>query len=279
MSTSRSDFFNSIYGVWFLLISVAIFAGCGSRGDQGSGSETPTLAGKTQNRGSEIVAEYLKRDDSPFRKQRVRFTINEEGEAARLYEIDSWRKKTGSDAVTLTQIVTPAEDRGLGSLTIETNGKEPLVVTYAQSRNEFREADTGKMFFGGLTAGELLGEWYKFDYRFITEKELGGAKVFEVEGKIKPDTTSVISRMTVLFRSDNFQPVELHLFDVNDREIRIYRTVELKNAADRVYPARTEVENPVYKARITIEILSREYPANIDDAMFTREKLKQIAEK
>ena len=42
------------------------------------------------------------------------------------------------------------------------------------------------MFFGGLTAQELLGEWDKYDYSLVDEKELGGVKVYEVEGTLKP---------------------------------------------------------------------------------------------
>ncbi|MEO6050839.1 MAG: hypothetical protein ABIP78_05845 [Pyrinomonadaceae bacterium] len=41
----------------------------------------------------------------------------------------------------------------------------------------------------------------------------------------------------------------------------------------------TTVENPIYHAKIVIEILNRELHANLDDAMFTREKLKQFVRK
>ena len=135
------------------------------------------------------------------------------------------------------------------------------------------------MFFGGLTAGELLGEWHKYDFRVLGEKEAGGQKLLEVEGKIKPGESTIFARLSILFRSDNYMPVELHSFDNNGREIRTWRITEIKGDADRPYAARTEIDNPVYKAKIVIEILSREFPATIDDATFTREKLKQIAKK
>jgi len=103
--------------------------------------------------------------------------------------------------------------------------------------------------------------------------------VFEVEGKIKPDADSIATRMNALFRADNYVPAELHLFDEGGREIRTYKITDLKDDPDHPYAARTEVDNPIYKAKIVIEILSREFPASLDDAMFTREKLKEFAKK
>lgn len=100
-----------------------------------------------------------------------------------------------------------------------------------------------------------------------------------VEGKLKPDTDSLVYRMNVLFLKDNNFPVELHFFDNNDREIRTYKVTELKGEPGQPYAARTEVENPIYKARIVIEFLSREFPSTLDDSIFTREKLRQFVRK
>ena len=269
----------TIAAVSFLVLCAALFIGCGSRSGSGSAPSSAGTETATAGRGDEIVAEFLRREDAPFRKQRVRFTVAEESEPLKVYEIDSWRKKTNASTLTMTEIISPTDDKGLGSLTIEENNKSTVVVTYAQSRGEFRETDTNKMFFGGLTGGELLGEWAKFDYRYIGEKDIAGVKTWEVEAKLKPDINSIASKMTINFRTDTYQPAELHLFDPNGREIRIYRIVEFKNVGDKWYAAKTDVENPVYKARITIEILSREYPASIEDAIFSRERLKQISGK
>ena len=131
------------------------------------------------------MAVYLKRDGAPFRKNRVRFTITSEEEPKKVYEIDTTRKQSGNETLTLTQIVKPAEDTDLASLTIESDDKPTNVVTYVASMDEFRDTDTGRMFFGGLTAGELLGEWDKFDYRFLGEKTVDGQRLMELEGKLK----------------------------------------------------------------------------------------------
>jgi Outer membrane lipoprotein-sorting protein len=260
-----------------LVIPVLFAASCGGKREESEGSSATSAS--PQKRGEEIVAEYLKRDAAPYRKMRVRFTIRAEDDPEKIYELDNWRKQTPEGTTTLTQIVKPAEDSDLGSLTLELKDQKATVATYAKSRDEFRETDTKKMFFGGLTAGELLGEWNKFSYTLAGEKELDGRKVFEVEGNLKPGTDSIVSRLNVLFRSDNYVPAELHLFDNSGREIRAYRVTEFKDDPEHPYAVKTEVENPIYKAKILIEILSREFPAAIEDAMFSRDKLKQFAQK
>ena len=67
------------------------------------------------------------------------------------------------------------------------------------------------MFFGGLTAQELLGEWDKYDYQLLSEKDLNGVKVYEVEGNLKSPGYSIIARSVTLFRADNYLPAEMHL--------------------------------------------------------------------
>ena len=259
---------------------VAQFIGNGCGGTKVDTSAPATGQGNAPNeRGAQIVAEYLKRDAAPYRKNRVRLTVTEEGEQPKAYEIETSRKQAGDETTTYTRIVSPAEDSGLASLTLEVKDKKTVVVTYAASRSEFRETDTRKMFFGGLTAGELLGEWYKFDFKFLSEKDVGGVKVFEVEGKLKSGEDSIASRFTVLFRSDNYLPVELRMFGVNDQDIRVYKTTKIAGEPGREYSARIETDNLVYKSHIVIERLTNEFPAKIDDAMFVREKLKETVKK
>lgn len=259
--------------IFLALSSFTLFLiACGS----GSTAEPTVLeASPARQRGEQIVAAYLEEDSASFRKSRVRFTITAPDEPPKVYELDIWRKHTAGQTSTLSQIVIPAEDAGLGSLTLEAKDKETVNVTYSASRNEFRESDTGKMFFGGLTAQELLGEWGKYDHIFIGEKQLDGAKVYEVEGRLKKTLKSVIARMVVLFRDDNHLPAEMHLFDSLGKEIRTYRNAQFKNDGKKNYVSRLEVDNLVYKTQIIIEVLSREYPAAIDDLMFAREVLKK----
>ena len=261
-----------------ILVVFALFLATGCGGNAPSHNAKTTPDDSSEKRGEEIVAEFLKRDASPFRKLRVRFTVTTEDEPAEIYELDVWRKQTADSTITLSQIVRPVYEAG-ATLSIENAGQKTSVITYAAARNEFRETDTNKMFIGGLTAGELLGEWYKFTYRFVGEKEANGRKVFEVEGALKDGFSSSISKMSVLFRADDYVPAELHLFDVGGREIRTYRMTAFNDDPVHPYATRTEVDNPIRKAKIVVDVLSRELPATIDDATFTREKLKELAKK
>jgi hypothetical protein len=256
----------------FLIVGILIVS-CG-----GSSSTDQHIT--SRERGRQIVDEYLKRDSSPYRKSRIRFTVTEEGEAEKIYEIDNWRKQTADETTTLNEIVVaPQGEDGARTLTVEAKDKKTVVVTYAASRDEFRETDSKKLFFGGLSVGELLGDWDKFDFQFIGEKDLGGIRVLEVEGKLKSGADSIVSRMNVLFRSDNYVPAETHLFGADGREIRTYKTTAITDDPAHPYASRIEVDNSVYKTHIVIEVVYREFPASIDDSMFMREKLREPVRK
>ena len=257
-----------------IILALATF-GCS---DAGTTTETtPPESGSAANKGKEAMAEYVKRDGAPFRKNHVRFTITSEDEPEKVFELDTVRKQAGPETVTLTQIVKPAEDTDLASLTVESEGKPTTVTTYVASMNEFRETNTGRMFFGGLTAGELLGEWNKFDYRLLGEKTVDGQPVLEIEGKLKKPASSLIAKMNILMRADSYIPVELQLFDAAGRQIRTYKVTDIKSDLNGPYAAKTEIENPVYKSKVVVDVLKREFPDNVDDAFFTRDRLKQIA--
>ena len=264
----------SVWVNFFLVAAVALTLGCGGSNTGNSDATGGDLTGRAR----QIVNEYLKRDSSPYRKSRIRFTVTEEGEPAKIYEIESTRKQTPEETTTLTQIVAPPDEIG-SSLAIESTGKKTIIVTYAESTGEFRETDSKKIFFGGLTAGELLGDWDKFNYQFISEKQLNGVRVFDVEGKLKPDGDSVVSRMVVSFRAEDHVPAESHLFGADGKELRVYKTTVIKEDPTHPYASRVEVDNNVYKSHILLEVLSQDYPAAIDDSMFTRDKLKTPAKK
>jgi hypothetical protein len=261
-----------------LLIACALANfGCTDRATVNPSSNSQSEAGSSANKGSEAMAEYLKRDQAPFRKNRVRFTISSEDDPQKIFEIDTLRKQAGTDTLTVTQIVKPAEESDLASLTIESEGKPTSVTTYVASMDEFRETDTGRMFFGGLTAGELLGEWNKFDYRLIGEKAVDGQQMLELEGKLKKPSSSLIAKMNILMRADNYLPVDIQMFDAGGRHLRSYKVSEVKTDSKGPYASRTEIENLVYKTKVVVDVLNREFPSNADESIFTRDRLKKIS--
>lgn len=229
-------------------------------------------------RGEQIVAEYLKRDAAPYRKSRVRLTITATDEPTKIYVLEVWRRQSNEEMRTVTRVVEPPDERDLASLTVEQKGKPTLNVNYVASTGQFRESGTNKIFFGGLTAQELLGEWNKYHSRLLSEKTIGGAPVFEVESKLKTEADSVIKRFVTLFRADNFLPVELRLFDNQNKELRVFRITDTQTIEGREVVWRTEIENNIYKTKILIEILEMSFPAKISDEVFEREHLKQIVQ-
>lgn len=232
-----------------------------------------------QQRGAEIVAEYLKRDASPYRKNRVRMTIAAPSEPVKVYELEIWRKQTPAETLTLTHIVQPSDESDLAALSIERPGQPATNVTYVSSTDQFRETGTNKMFFGGLTAQELLGEWDKYGYQLLSEKDLNGVKVYEVEGNLKVPGYSVITRSVTLFRADNYLPAEMHLFNSEGNELRSFRVSKYGNVAGRNVMWLTEIDNLSRQTKITIETLGLEFPEKVDETTFTRDRLKQIAQR
>ncbi len=264
----------SPFSIWalLLLLGLCVWNGCGREAPAGRDD-----AATSRERGAQVVADYLKRDASPYRKNRVRMTITSAADPQQIYELEIWRKQTATETLTLTHVVQPAHESDLAALSIERKGEATINVTYVSAMDQFRETGTNKMFFGGLTAQELLGEWDKYDYRLVAEKDFEGAKVFEVEGELKPSNDSIIFRTRTLFRADTKLPAEMRLFNSESKELRTFHVREYRNVAGREVVWRTEIENHLRPTKITVETLSLDWPEKADDAMFTRDRLKQLA--
>ena len=263
-------------GIGALLVLLGLVAWSGCKRETPAGSD---FAAMRQERGRQVVAEYLKRDAAPYRRNRVRMTITSATEPLKVYELEIWRKQTEAETLTQTHVVQPADESDLAALSIERKGEPTINVTYVSSMDQFRETGTNKMFFGGLTAQELLGEWDKYDYSLVEEKELGGVKVYEVEGTLKPGAESVIARTRTLFRADTYLPAEMHLFGSDGKEVRTFRVKTFRNVEGRDVIWLTEIENHLRPTKIIIETLSLDFPEKADDAIFTRDRLKQLSRK
>jgi hypothetical protein len=271
--TDRSISQFAVYPV-LLLLGLSVCSSC-SR-DTPAGRD---YAGMRQERGAQIVAEYLKRDASPYRKNRVRLTITSASEPLKVYELEIWRKQIAAETLTLTHVVQPADESDLAALSVERKGEPAANVTYVSSTGQFRETGTNKMFFGGLTAQELLGEWDKYDYSLLDEKNLDGGRVYEVAGTLKPATDSIIARTRILFRADTYLPTEMHLLNSAGEEMRTFRIKEYRKVAGRDAVWLTEIENHIQPTKVTIETLGLDFPDKADDAMFTKERLKVLAQR
>jgi hypothetical protein len=254
-----------------LLPSLALLNGC--RRETPAGSDDAAMR---RDRGAQVVSEYLKRDAAPYRKQRVRLTITSASEPLKVYELEIWRKQTHDETLTLTHVVQPADESDLAALSTERKGKPAVNTTYVSSMDQFRETGTNKMFFGGLTAQELLGEWDKYEYRFLNEKDLDGVKVYEVEGTLRPPADSVIARTQTLFRADSYLPAEMHLFNSEGKELRTFRVTKFSKVAGQDVIWLTEIENHLRPTKVTIETISIDWPDKVEDAMFKPGHLKQL---
>jgi outer membrane lipoprotein-sorting protein len=274
LSFSNRPIYQVVISCVFLL-SLLVGSSCKREASAPSADNTAMR----QQRGAQVVAEYLKRDASPYRKNRVRMTIAAPSEPVKVYELEIWRKQTPAETLTLTHIVQPADESDLAALSVEREGQPATNVTYVSSTDQFRETGTNKTFFGGLTAQELLGEWDKYDYQLLSEKDLNGVEVYEVEGNLKSAGYSIIARTITLFRADNYLPAEMHLFNSEGKELRSFKVSKYGNVAGRDVIWLTEIDNLLRQTKITIEALGLEFPEKADEAIFSRDRLKQISQR
>ncbi len=261
-----------------LIACFLIVSGCKNNSTESLKSEADAES-KTMDRGEEIMSEYLKRDASPFRKSRVRLTVENADGKKEVYVLEASRRQTDGETQTLTHIVESKDGGDLATLTIEKKGEEAKNVNYIPSRDQFRESGTNKMFFGGLTSQELLGEWDKYKTKFLAEKELGSVKVFEVESVLKPKVSSVISRIVSLFSAEDYLPRELRLYNSDGKEIRTFQILETREIGTKRIVSKTEITNHIQNSKITIEVLEMTFPESLPAGFFERDHLKTLAAK
>ena len=252
-------------------------------GPDGSGKTTENAnssaggATDTKAKGAQVVADFHKADFSAYSKGRLKMTVVPEGEPTTVYEVDVFRKQTPEERITLTHVVKPEASSDMASLSNEKKDQKTLNVSYAQSTGKFVEYDSNKQLFGGLTAQELLGgELEKYDFNYLGEKTVDGAKTFEVESKLKPDQDSIITRSVTMFREDNKYPAEIHMFNSKGDEIRTVHVTEFKNVEGRPSIWKTDIQNLSRKTKITVEVLTLSFPDKMDDKLFERDNLKRL---
>ena len=260
----------------FILLSclLTLLSSCAKTSDEGSfgGNDAQQL-----QRGSEIVAEYRKRDSAPNRHALVRMTITSQDQPEKVYEFEIWRKHSPEGTMTLLQVIKPESEKNVASLSTERKGEKSVTVTYNRANNEFEEFGADRQVFGGLTVQEMLGEWDRYESRLVGEQTLDGVKMYQVANTLKPQEISTIKRFVALFRSDNKLPAEAHLFDSQDKEIRTYRIKEYRTIEGHPTFWRIEIENHVRRNKLDLEVLNQSFNERLDEKLFTRENLKRLA--
>lgn len=261
-----------LFSILPLFLIANMLAGCQQKPGQSNLNE------ETQRtRGAEIVAEFQKRDSPPSRHVQLRMSIESPDQPQKTYEFEIWRKHNQDETKSLLHVTAPSSERALVSLSSQQRGQEPVNVTYSPAKNEFEEFNADRQAFGGLTVQEMLGDWGKYDARLISEKDVSGVKMYEVENTLKANESSTIKRFIVLIRSDNMLPAEAHVFNAQDSEIRTYRIKEYRTIEGHPTFWRIEIENPVRKTKINLEVLNESFNERFDDKLFTRENLKRLA--
>ncbi|QQS41362.1 MAG: outer membrane lipoprotein-sorting protein [Acidobacteriota bacterium] len=253
----------------FLFVSTGCPGGVGS--DTARQEETavsPALDGNS------IVSEFLKRDAAPMRRSKARLTVEQEDGKTQTYVLEAFRRQTEAETRTFTRVIEPQDDSDIASLTIERPGEPAVNVTYVATQGRFRETGTGKMFFGGLTTQELLGEWDKYSSELLSEKTVEGRKMYEVESTLKEGRDSVIYRIVTLFDAETYLPTKLELFNSTGKLLRTFEVEATAEFDGRPAVSKTVITNHIHRTKITVEQLELEQSIEPDPAMFEKEFLK-----
>jgi hypothetical protein len=71
----------------------------------------------------------------------------------------------------------------------------------------------------------------------------------------------------------------MRAFNSDSEELRTFRMTDYRNFSGRTVVGRMEIINHIFKTTVTVEILNMMFPERMDDNLFTREHLKQIAKR
>jgi hypothetical protein len=262
-----------------LSLALGLTAGC-DRSDPPAARETPRPAGLSETerreRGAQLVAEYLKREEAPYRHARLRLVVTSAEEPPKDYELEIWRKQTPDETLTLSHVVKPAAERDRGALSVERKDQPTVNIAYAQSTGKFIESPSSQQIFG-ITAQELLGgEMGKYDHRLLGQKDMAGVPTHEVESTLKPTAESPIARVVTYLRQDTMLPAEAHLFDARGQQIRTFQVKEYRPVEGRPVVWRMEITNHARNLKVAIDLVSLSFRDKLDDKIFSRENLKRL---
>lgn len=128
-----------------------------------------------------------------------------------------------------------------------------------------------KAFFGAVTLQEFLGEWDKFDFRLVNEKDVNGFESYEIEGRLKAQAQFHHRAAHGSFPWRHVSACRDAGVRSDRQELRTFRVTEYHSFGDRAVVGRMEIENLIFKTTVVVEVLNMMFPDKLRDDLFTRE--------
>jgi hypothetical protein len=259
------------------------FAGCDKRAQSNTNR---TIENNTNSAPSaaEIIDRYRKLDDSRDSVTRLRAHISgqsEEMNAAHDLQLTIYRKREADGRLLLLiDFTAPAEERDRdGLVTVYPDGRIEG-VRYVQSSGSFietKDASSEDSLFG-LTLQELAdGQPDKYDFTLAGEDTVNAIPVYRLDGKLKAGAESKFPRTLLMISKQDFAVVQAEFYDNHNELARRLSVSKFDNTAGHWTRKKWSIDNVARQKKIDFEANDVKYDQNVNETLFTREHLKQIA--
>jgi hypothetical protein len=228
--------------------------------------------------GQEVVNHFLTYVGCHDAKLKVQARVTNEDGTTREFIIMTYQKCADGVQYSLRQVIVPESERSRALLTVEKPGQPVENVAYLPGFKKFvevqdlRREDT--VF--GLSIQESLGGYDLYDYKMLGTERVGQYETYQVEGRLKPETESRFKRTITCYRRDNFLPVRMELYNLQNQLVRVKQYTHWDHIDGRWTETRSDVENLQYKKRIVFDTVEADYTADLPLWFFTRENLKRL---
>ncbi|HWO02356.1 MAG TPA: outer membrane lipoprotein-sorting protein [Blastocatellia bacterium] len=230
---------------------------------------------------AEIVKRYLATTNCKDSTVKMRATITDSDGSASPVQVDLtiFRKRSADGTQNMLVEFTGANRDRSALVTISPRG-EVEGVRYAQSNDTFVTTNgvmTEESLFG-MTMQELAdGQPEKYDFKLTGEVPFQSGQAYRLEGRLKDGAESKFPRIILLISKESYGAVGAEFYDNHDELARRITVSEGELRAGYWTRLRWTLENVARKKTIDFETSDAKFDQNLNDSVFTRQHLKEIA--
>ncbi|HEY7911187.1 MAG TPA: outer membrane lipoprotein-sorting protein [Blastocatellia bacterium] len=248
--------------------------------------EAPPAATPPPVDGNKVVADYRALDKARDSTMKIRANISDTSNGSGseyVVEMNMYRKRSSDGGQTLfIEFTRPAEERDRDVIIKVGPGGEVEATRYVQSNDSF--VSTGGVMtedsLFGMTIQEIVdGQPEKYDFKTTREELHDLEPVYRIEGTLKPGAQSKFPRVVLLVSKEN-SIVRLAEFYDSQNELARRLTVDIVEQVGGHWTRKQwRIDNFSRKKRIDFVTLEAKYDQQLNDSLFSQERLKKLATK
>ncbi|HET8675615.1 MAG TPA: outer membrane lipoprotein-sorting protein, partial [Blastocatellia bacterium] len=179
----------------------------------------------------------------------------------------------------LVEFTSPAQERDRNALVIISPQGNIEATRYIQSSNTFASVNNvvSEDSLFGMTMQELAdGQTEKYNFRLVGEESFEGKPAYRIEGKLKDGMESKFPRLVLLISKENYAALVAEFYDNQNQLIRRVTVDNIAEHNGHWTRMRWVVDNLARQKKISFETIKIAYDVQLNDAIFSRDHLKQI---